>query len=107
MRIRAYAASESKSEFKEFDYDPGELGDDEVEIAVDFCGVCHSALQFLNRWGYELSAISTSPDKEEVARDFGAHEFINAKADGELVQAEDFFDFILVTANAALPWDRS
>ncbi|MFT5855239.1 MAG: putative zinc-type alcohol dehydrogenase-like protein, partial [Verrucomicrobiales bacterium] len=244
MSIRAYAASESKAEFKEFDYDPGTLGDDEVEIAVEYCGVCHSdlsmwqndwgmsdypfvgghevagkvvekggavshleigqkvglgwharscgtcdqclggnhnlcrsgvgtitgrhggfaervraqslwvtplpdalsmekvgplfcggitvfnpivqnhvspmdrvavvgigglghmALQFLNRWGCEVTAISTSPDKEEAAREFGAHAFINARADGELEKAEDSFDFILVTANANLPWDK-
>ena len=52
MSIRAYAASESKAEFKEFDYDPGTLGDDEVEIAVEYCGVCHSDLSmWQNDWG--------------------------------------------------------
>lgn len=34
------------------DFDPGPLGDDEVEVAVDHCGVCHSDLSVLNNeWG--------------------------------------------------------
>jgi uncharacterized zinc-type alcohol dehydrogenase-like protein len=32
--------------------DAGALGDEEVEVSVDYCGVCHSALSMLrNEWG--------------------------------------------------------
>jgi len=32
--------------------DPGPLGDEEVEVAVEYCGLCHSDLSvFKNEWG--------------------------------------------------------
>ncbi len=73
---------------------------------VGIGGLGHMAVQFLNKWGCDVTAISTSPDKEEAARSYGAHHFINAKADGALEAAKWKFDFILVTANADLPWDK-
>ena len=244
MSIQAYAATESNGKLERFEYDPGELGPDEVEIAVDFCGICHSdlsmwsndwgisqypfvpghevsgrisekgenvthlevgqkvglgwyskscrkceqclggnqnlcannestivghhggfadrvradalwvtalpegldaaavgplfcggitvfnpivtnqvsptdrvgvvgigglghmALQFLNKWGCEVTAFSTSPDKEEHARGFGAHHFINSKDPDALDKAADSFDFLLVTVNVELDWDK-
>ena len=37
---------------KAFEYEPGPLGDEHVEIAVSHCGVCHSDLSMLdNDWG--------------------------------------------------------
>ncbi len=50
--IKAYAANEPGGKLEPFEYDPGELGADEVEIAVDYCGICHSDLSMLNNdWG--------------------------------------------------------
>lgn len=50
--IRAWAAEEVGGELKPFEYDPGELPADEVEIRVDSCGICHSDLSMLNNeWG--------------------------------------------------------
>ena len=50
--IKAYAASEAGGELKPFEYDPGPLGSNEVEIAVEHCGICHSDLSMLdNEWG--------------------------------------------------------
>lgn len=50
--IKAYAAFEAGGELKPFEYDPGPLGSDEVEIAVEHCGICHSDLSMLdNEWG--------------------------------------------------------
>jgi uncharacterized zinc-type alcohol dehydrogenase-like protein len=52
MSIRAYAAHAPKGELKPYQYEPGPLGDEEVEIAVSHCGVCHSDLSMLdNEWG--------------------------------------------------------
>ena len=51
--IKAYAAKEAGGKLEEFSYDPGQLGDDEVEINVESCGVCHSDLSMLdNEWGF-------------------------------------------------------
>lgn len=52
MRVRAYAAQQPKGDLKPFEYDPGPLGDEQVEIAVSHCGICHSDLSMLdNEWG--------------------------------------------------------
>ncbi len=50
--IRAYAAREKGGKLEPFDYDPGILADEDVEIAVEYCGICHSDLSMLdNDWG--------------------------------------------------------
>jgi uncharacterized zinc-type alcohol dehydrogenase-like protein len=50
-RIRAYAAAAPKAELKAIEYSPGPLGDEQVEIAVEYCGICHSDLSMLdNEW---------------------------------------------------------
>ena len=50
--IHAYAAMKPGAELEPFEYDPGELGVDEVEIAVEHCGICHSDLSMVdNEWG--------------------------------------------------------
>ena len=50
--IKAYAALESGGELKPFEYDPGPIGYDFVEIQVEHCGICHSDLSMLdNEWG--------------------------------------------------------
>lgn len=46
--IRAYAAFEPGGEIKPFEYDPGPLGVDEVEIDVKHCGICHSDVSVLH-----------------------------------------------------------
>lgn len=50
--IKAYAAAGRGKPLEAFEYNPGPLGDEEVEIAVDYCGICHSDLSVLNNeWG--------------------------------------------------------
>jgi len=50
--IKAYAAHEPGGELQPFEYDPGPLRDDEVEIDVSHCGICHSDLSmWKNDWG--------------------------------------------------------
>src|SRR5689334_10906214 len=51
-RIRAWAPEAKGAALKPFEYDPGRLGPEQVEIAVEHCGVCHSAVSMLdNEWG--------------------------------------------------------
>ena len=51
--IKAYAANEPKGKLESFEYDPGELKTDEVEIDVKYCGICHSDLSVIdNEWGF-------------------------------------------------------
>jgi len=50
--IKAYAAMEQGGPLKPFEFDPGALGKDDVEIDVAYCGICHSDLSMLdNDWG--------------------------------------------------------
>ncbi len=50
--IKAYAAHEAGGKFSPFEFDPGSLGYQEVEIDVEHCGICHSDLSMLdNEWG--------------------------------------------------------
>lgn len=50
--VRAWAAHEAKGAFKTFEYTPGALHPEQVEIAVESCGICHSDLSMLdNEWG--------------------------------------------------------
>ena len=52
MTVRAFAAHKPKGDLSLIEYDPGALGDQQVEIAVSHCGVCHSDLSMLdNAWG--------------------------------------------------------
>jgi len=50
-RIQAWAAMESGKPLVPYTFEPGELGAEEVEIAVEHCGLCHSDLSMLdNEW---------------------------------------------------------
>lgn len=50
--IKALAASGPQAPFEPYEYDPGQLGAEEVEVAVEYCGICHSDLSMLNNdWG--------------------------------------------------------
>lgn len=50
--IKAWAAHKAGGVLEAFEYDPGPLAADQVEIAVESCGLCHSDLSMLdNEWG--------------------------------------------------------
>ena len=51
-QIKGLAAHAAGAELLPFRYDPGELGPQEVEIAITHCGICHSDLHLIaNDWG--------------------------------------------------------
>jgi uncharacterized zinc-type alcohol dehydrogenase-like protein len=51
-QIKAFAATAKGHPLEPFEFDPGPLGDEEVEIRVNYCGICHSDLSMLdNEWG--------------------------------------------------------
>lgn len=51
-QIQAWASHGPKQKLERYTYDPGPLGAEEVEIAVDYCGLCHSDLSIINNeWG--------------------------------------------------------
>ncbi|MGF1478448.1 MAG: NAD(P)-dependent alcohol dehydrogenase [Cyanophyceae cyanobacterium] len=68
-------------------------------------GLGHMALGFLRAWGCDLTAFSTSPEKEEEARQMGANHFVNSRDLEALKALENSFDMIISTVNVDLDWD--
>jgi len=67
MSTRAWAAFDKGGTLQSFEFDPGELRSDQVEIAVEYCGICHSDLSLLdNEWGN--AAYPLVPGHEVVGR---------------------------------------
>jgi len=65
--IKALAAFGSKQSLQPYEYTPGPLGDEQVEIAVESCGICHSDLSMLdNEWG--ISSYPFVPGHEVVGK---------------------------------------
>ena len=52
MMINAYAAQSPNAALTQYQFDPGALKPEEVEIEVMYCGICHSDLSMIdNEWG--------------------------------------------------------
>ncbi|MGB9458447.1 MAG: NAD(P)-dependent alcohol dehydrogenase [Bryobacteraceae bacterium] len=68
-------------------------------------GLGHMALQFLNKWGCDVTAFTSTPKKADEARRMGAHHVIDTHSAEELAKAHGRFDFVLSTVNADLDWN--
>lgn len=68
-------------------------------------GLGHMALQFLNAWGCEVTAFTSSESKKQEALDLGAHHILNSRNDDELAEAASKFDLIISTVNVKLEWN--
>ena len=65
--IKAYAALEQGGKLEAYEYDPGALAADQVEISVEHCGICHSDLSMLNNeWG--MTSYPFVPGHEVVGK---------------------------------------
>lgn len=52
MKVNAYAAKEANAELEKYQYELGEIGKEQVDIKVHYCGLCHSDLSMINNdWG--------------------------------------------------------
>ena len=71
---------------------------------VGIGGLGHLALQFLNKWGCEVTAFTSSPGKDAEAKRLGAHSVVNSLDDAAMAKLAGHFDFILVTVNVPLNW---
>jgi len=63
-------------------------------------GLGHMAIQFARAFGSEVTAFSTSKDKEAEARTLGAQNFVNTLDTGALKKVAGSFDLILSTVSA-------
>ena len=65
--IKGYACQEKGGQLEPFEYDPGELAADEVEVEVEFCGICHSDLAMIdNDWG--MASYPFIPGHEAIGK---------------------------------------
>lgn len=62
-------------------------------------GLGHLALQFANKLGYEVTALSSDQNKKSDALKLGADSFINT-SDSSKAQPQSLFDLILYTASS-------
>jgi uncharacterized zinc-type alcohol dehydrogenase-like protein len=68
-------------------------------------GLGHLAIQFANAFGCEVTALSSSPNKEDQARGFGAKEFLYTGDVSSLRKAAFTYDLLICTANAGIFWE--
>lgn len=82
--IRAYAAREAGGRLTAFEYDPGPLGSDQVEVDVQACGLCHSDLSMIaNDW--HMSTYPLVPGHEVIGRVAAVGGHVTSVAVGDTV----------------------
>lgn len=67
-------------------------------------GLGHLALQFARAMDYDVTAISSSPDKEEQAMALGADHFLVAGDRASLREMRFSFDTLLYTSHSTIDW---
>jgi len=77
---------------------------DKVAV-IGIGGLGHIALQFLNAWGCEVTAFTSSEAKHQEAVGLGAHRTLNSRDASEIEAAAGSFDFIISTVNVKLDWN--
>jgi uncharacterized zinc-type alcohol dehydrogenase-like protein len=71
---------------------------------VGIGGLGHMAVMFLNAWGCEVTAFTSSDSKADEAKKLGAHHVVNSRSAGQLKEIAGSLDFILSTVNVELDW---
>jgi alcohol/geraniol dehydrogenase (NADP+) len=67
-------------------------------------GLGHLALQFLNKWGCEVCAFTSSEGKQDEAKKLGAHFIVNSRDAEQLKKVAGSFDYIICAVNVGLDW---
>ena len=71
---------------------------------VGIGGLGHLAIQFAKAFGAEVTAFSSSAEKEDEARELGAHNFVNSRETKAMREMAGTLDFIITTVNADQDW---
>lgn len=84
MKVTGYAAKHSFSKLKPFEFERAEAGNNEIEIDVLYCGVCHSDIhQVKNEWSNTV--YPCVPGHEVVGRVTKAGASVRRHAVGDIV----------------------
>ncbi|OZA13145.1 MAG: alcohol dehydrogenase [Hydrogenophilales bacterium 17-62-8] len=78
---------------------------DKVAV-IGIGGLGHMALQFLNAWGCEVTAFTSSEDKHQEALELGAHHTLNSRDPKAIEAAAGRFDLLISTVNVKLDWNQ-
>lgn len=82
--IHGWAAHGAKQKLEPFTFDAGPLAPEEVEMAVEYCGLCHSDLSILNNdWG--LSRYPVILGHEAVGRIVATGDYVKGLHIGQRV----------------------
>ncbi|MFQ5583110.1 MAG: NAD(P)-dependent alcohol dehydrogenase [Calditrichia bacterium] len=68
-------------------------------------GLGHLALQFLNAWGCEVTAFTSSEEKMREALSLGAHRAVHSRNYTEIGKHAGKFDFLISTVHGSLDWN--
>lgn len=71
---------------------------------VGLGGLGHLGVQYARAMGCAVTVFSTTADKEDEARRFGADRFVTTSLSGALAGEHNTCDFILATVPVELPW---
>jgi len=77
---------------------------DKVAV-IGIGGLGHLALQFLNAWGCDVTAFTSTESKRQEALEFGAHRTLDSRDPEAIEAAAGSFDFIISTVNVKLDWN--
>lgn len=84
MAIKGYACKEKGGKLEPFEYEPGEIAADEVEVEVEYCGICHSDLAMIdNDWG--MSSYPFVPGHEAIGKIVAVGEQVSQARIGQRV----------------------
>ena len=84
MTIKGYACKEQGGKLESFEYEPGDLAVDEVEVEVEYCGICHSDLSMIdNKWG--MSSYPFIPGHEAIGKIVAVGELVSQERIGQRV----------------------
>lgn len=82
--VKAYAAKQVKGAFEPFEFELGDIAPDEVDIAVESCGICHSDLSMLDdEWG--MTQFPLVPGHEVIGKVSEIGEHVSHLAVGDRV----------------------
>ncbi len=84
------------------------IKDSKMKVAIlGVGGLGHMAIQFAHALDCEVTAISSSPEKEAQALSFGAARFIDSNDKDAMRKVNYHFDLVICTANAGINWGRT
>ena len=68
-------------------------------------GLGHMAVKFAAAYGCEVTAFTSSPNKFDEARGFGANHVVSSRDPEAIKELEGSFDLLISTVNVKLDWD--